>query len=333
MTTRYQISVVIPTYQRRASVERALRALAQQTMRPIKYEVIVSIDGSDDGTRDMVAQFPTPYRLRSLWQPNRGRAAACNAGIDAADGEVIVLLDDDMEAAPGFLMGHYKAHDAGERLGVLGAAPIHIEPSSPPLVKYIGSGFNSRLQRFAQPGYTIQFKEAYTGNFSIRRSVMRRVGAFDEDFKVYGYEDYELALRLAQAGVRLIYCAGALAHQHYRKDFAGLARDSIASGRTAVLFASKHAGAFRDLKLSHRPEWSPLRRLFHTGLLALSKFWPGTPDGVIAFVRWLERREPARLDLYYTLALEYCYWLGAQSALRENRRTGRGLASLPQGLS
>jgi GT2 family glycosyltransferase len=302
-------------------------------MRPTEYEVIVSIDGSDDGTRDVVAQFPTPYRLRSLWQPNRGRAAACNAGIEAADGEVIILLDDDMEAAPGFLMGHHKAHAAGEGLGVLGAAPIHVEPSSPPLVKYIGSGFNSRLERFAQPGYAIQFKEAYTGNFSIRRGVIRRVGGFDEDFKVYGYEDYELALRLTQAGVRLTYSAEALAYQHYHKDFASLARNSIAKGQTAVLFASKHAGVFQDLKLSNRRGWSPLRRLFHAGLLALSKFWPRTTDGVIAFVRWLEQREPARLDLYYTLALEHCCWLGAQSALRENRRTGRGLASLPQGLS
>jgi GT2 family glycosyltransferase len=302
-------------------------------MRPTEYEVIVSIDGSDDGTRDMVAQFPTPYRLRSLWQPNRGRAAACNAGIDAADGEVIVLLDDDMEAAPGFLMGHHKAHVVGERLGVLGAAPIHLEPSSPPLVKYIGSGFNSRLYRFAQPGYAIQFKEAYTGNFSIRRSVIRRVGAFDEDFRIYGYEDYELALRLTQAGVRLIYSPEALAYQYYDKDLADLARDGIANGRTAVLFASKHAGVFRDLKLNNRRHWSPLRRLFHTSLLALSEFWPGTTGAIIAVVRWLEQREPARLDLYYTLALEHCYWLGARSALRENRRTGRGLASLPQGSS
>jgi glycosyltransferase involved in cell wall biosynthesis len=302
-------------------------------MKPTQYEVIVSIDGSNDGTREMVAQFPTPYKLRSLWQSNRGRAAACNAGIDAADGEVIVLLDDDMEAAPGFLMGHHRAHVAGERLGVLGAAPIRVEPSSPPLVKYIGSGFNSRLERFARPGYTIHFKEAYTGNFSIRRSVIRRVGAFDEDFQVYGYEDYELALRLVQASVRLIYSAEALAYQHYHKDFAGLARDSIAKGQTAVLFASKHAGVFRDLKLCHRRHWSPPRRLFHAGLLTLSEYWTGTPDGVVAFVRWLEQREPARLDLYYTLALEYFYWLGAQSALCENRRTGRGLVSLPQGLS
>src|SRR4051812_8618211 len=46
----YRISVVIPTYQRRASVQRALRALSRQTLQPEYYEVIVAIDGSTDGT-------------------------------------------------------------------------------------------------------------------------------------------------------------------------------------------------------------------------------------------------------------------------------------------
>src|SRR5512147_2694955 len=81
-----QLSVVIPTYQRCATLERALRALAQQTLPVDAYEVIVSIDGSGDGTREMVAQLVTPYRLHALWQPNHGRATACNAGIAAARG-------------------------------------------------------------------------------------------------------------------------------------------------------------------------------------------------------------------------------------------------------
>ena len=91
------MSVVIPTYQRRASVERALRALARQTLPVDEYEVILSIDGSDDGTREMATQLAAPYRLHVLWQPNRGRSAACNAGIGAASGWLLVLIDDDME--------------------------------------------------------------------------------------------------------------------------------------------------------------------------------------------------------------------------------------------
>src|SRR6266545_2159750 len=97
MTHAPTVSIIIPTYQRSSSVARALRALAPQTFSPDRFEVIVSIDGSSDATREMVAQFPAPFDLRCIWQPNRGRAGACNAGILAAKGELLVLLDDDME--------------------------------------------------------------------------------------------------------------------------------------------------------------------------------------------------------------------------------------------
>ena len=65
-------SVVIPTYQRRESVQRAIEALVGQTLAPDTYEVVVSIDGSDDGTREMVETLRVGFPLRSLWRPNRG---------------------------------------------------------------------------------------------------------------------------------------------------------------------------------------------------------------------------------------------------------------------
>src|SRR5580765_7673564 len=111
-----RFSVVIPTYRRCAALRRCLLALARQTVPAWQYEVIVSIDGSQDGTREMVAQISVPYRLRAIYRyPNRGRAAACNAGIREATGEILVLLDDDMEPAPAFLAGHGAAHPDGSR--------------------------------------------------------------------------------------------------------------------------------------------------------------------------------------------------------------------------
>src|SRR2546427_4232647 len=103
MTTPCRVSVVIPTYERCALVQRVLRALSQQTLSPDEYEVVVSIDGSQDGTEEMVSQFPAPYTFRSIWHPNRGRAAACNAGIQMARGQLLILLDDDMVPVDGFL--------------------------------------------------------------------------------------------------------------------------------------------------------------------------------------------------------------------------------------
>jgi glycosyltransferase involved in cell wall biosynthesis len=74
MTTQSRVSLIIPTYRRRTAVQMLLQGLARQTLSPDEYEVIVSIHGSQDGTREMVSQFPAPYKLRYMWHPNHGIA-------------------------------------------------------------------------------------------------------------------------------------------------------------------------------------------------------------------------------------------------------------------
>jgi GT2 family glycosyltransferase len=321
------ISVIIPTYRRRESVRRALAALDAQTLPPERFEVLVAIDGSEDGTRELVEQCAAPYRLRGLWQPNRGRAAACNMGLAAARGELIVIMDDDMEPAPGFLAAHSAAHASGARLAVLGAVPVAFDQARP--VTGLIAAKNSPLQaRLAQRGRTIHFREFYIGNSSIRAAEIAAVGGFDDAFQIYGNEDSELALRLLRAGVRIAFCAEALAYQHYTKDFAGLARDNIAKGKTAVLLASKAPETFGDLRLSTYHMGALKWRLLRTGMLLASRAGPALPQLVIRTIEWLERRRPARLHLYYDLALDYFFWLGALPALRANRSAGTGLMRL-----
>jgi GT2 family glycosyltransferase len=328
MSAQRRASVVVPTYQRRESVRRLLEALAHQTLPPDQFEVIISVDGSDDGTREMVETLAMPYRLVGLWQPNRGRAAACNAGLRASEGELVVLLDDDMEPAPGFLAAHLEAHARGVRLGVVGAAPVLIEPMSPPIVDYIGSKFNRHLETLSEPGHQFRLRDFYSGNFSIPRQTLLDVGGLDEAFTEYGNEDLELSHRLAAAGVHLVFSPDAVARQHYTKEFPALARDNLAKGRTAVLLASKHAETLAQLKLSGYHDVSPRWRMVRAALLASTRVWRGTMDVAMRFMGWLERRRPARMRSYYYYALDYFYWVGARDALRENRRAGRGLRSL-----
>lgn len=322
------LSVIIPTYRRRDSVERALRALVRQTLVPETYEVIVSIDGSQDGTRELIETFSAPYRLAHVWQPNRGRGAACNAGIRMAKGELLVILDDDMVPAPDCLESHWHAHLIGSRFGVMGAVPISGEDDDPPVAAYIAAKFNQHLNNLAQPDHCLTLRDFYSGHFSIRRDVLLEVGLFDEAFRIYGNEDLELSLRLTKAGVTLVYAPQALAYQHYSKDFAALARDTIAKGKTAVLLASKHPDALPALQLSAYNQGSWRWRSARDILLTLSRLWLSAPEKVIAIVLWLERRRVKQLHLCYRFVLDYMYWLGAKAALRENHRSGQGLASL-----
>jgi GT2 family glycosyltransferase len=315
-----RISVVIPTYQRCASVRRTLEALARQTMAATEYEVIVSMDGSDDGTKEMIEQFQAPYRLSATWQPNQGRASARNAGIRIAQGHLIIFLDDDMEPVPGFLLAHRDAHPPRSRRAVVGAVPIAVDASSPPIVHYRCRSMATHLDRLAQPGYKLGYRDVYSGNLSLARDVLHEVGGFDETFKMYGHEDYELALRLAKAGVEFGYSPQAMAHQSYDKDFAGLARDCLARGHTAVLFARKHPEVPYSAILATHRAGSPAWRVARSLMLMLSGWLPGFPEWLIGATPWLERRQPRRLPAYYRMALDYFFWVGVREALREQRR-------------
>jgi GT2 family glycosyltransferase len=196
------------------------------------------------------------------------------------------------------------------------------------VVAYIGTKFNEHLARLAQPDHAIKLRDFYGCNFSVRRDVLLSAGLYEEAFRIYGNEDLELWLRLEQAAVKLVYSPDALAYQYYLKDFAALARDNVALGRTTVLMATMHPKTYPDLKLSlYESEWRMWRPL-RACLLGFSRLWPGTYGGVISFMRWLERRRPVRLNFYYTLALDYCFWLGVQAVLHENARLGQVPSSL-----
>jgi glycosyltransferase involved in cell wall biosynthesis len=94
-------SVVIPTFNRARLVRRAIDSVLVQTLGD--FEVLVVDDGSTDDTRSVV-EGTGDARVRLVSLPtNRGAAAARNAGIAGARGELISLLDSDDEYEPGFL--------------------------------------------------------------------------------------------------------------------------------------------------------------------------------------------------------------------------------------
>ena len=336
MVEPLKISVVIPTYQRRESVRGLLKALCDQTMPATDYEVIVSIDGSTDATREMVEEFEAPYNLQALWRPNQGRATACNTGIKAARGEILVFLDDDMEPSPGFLEAHYQAHQDEPHLGwgIIGAVPIRYDRNSPPVVRFVGEKFNRHLENLALPGREFKLRDFYSGNFSIRREILTLLNGFDEDFTLYGNEDLELSVRLKKNGITLKFSREALAYQSYNKNFAGLIRDNIAHGQTSVLLATKHPETFKDLKLSAYRQRSLQWRFVRAGLLRLSRLSKMAATGLVRFMAWFERRglRLVSMNLYYNFVLDYCYWYGVTKSIPSSGKLSNFLESLEGGL-
>lgn len=309
------VSVVVPTRDRRDSVLRLLGALAAQTLDAARFEVVVSVDGSEDGTVDAVRDLQCPFALRVLWQPPGGRAAACNAGVLAARGRLVVLEDDDMVPVPGCLEAHLAAHAGSQPRFVVGAAPIEPGPCASGLERYMAAKFGRHLARLAEPGFVFGVRDTYSGNASVEREVLLAVGLFDERFRQYGNEDLELAVRLRDAGVELAYCEAAAAVQRYEKSFAEAARDAEAKGRTAVQFARRHPDVAGGLTLAHPRAVSRRWRWARNAVLGATGAVPSLRRALGPVAAALERRAPGHLTLYYDFVLDTLYWSGVRTAL------------------
>jgi glycosyltransferase involved in cell wall biosynthesis len=181
------ISVVIATKDRAAFLERALESLTQQRSAP-EFEVIVADNGSIDATPHVVADAieRVPYQLRRIEAGRANRAFARNRGIDAAAGELIVFVDDDVWLPASFLAAHAAQHpDGGPRRAVTG--PIVNVPSYDERPNPSPANFSSAF--------------FCTCNASVPKAALVEIGGFDEAFNLYGWEDTELGLRLRDAGL------------------------------------------------------------------------------------------------------------------------------------
>jgi len=322
MTETPAVSVLIPTHQRREPLRRALLSLADQSANPASYEAIVSINGSIDGSEEMVAGLEVPYELRWRSGPVSGRAAACNAALELARGEILIVLDDDMQVSAELVARHRAHHAPGSRLCVVGAAPIKLDGSSPRAARYARDKFNAHLQALAQPGHEFSARDFYSGNTSLRAETMRAIGGFSESFTVYGNEDIDLSLRLRESGVELRYDPDALAVQEYGKDLGELAADTTQKGQTTVILARAHPDAFGELRLAN--PWDGSRPWLATRavLLALTRRLPGLRRGIVALAAGLERLGLWRQPLFYRAFLDYAFWAGVGAELLESTPEG-----------
>jgi GT2 family glycosyltransferase len=315
------ISVVIPTIGRRDSVLRALQALACQDVPPEELEVVVSVDGPDDATTQALESYRAPYALHVVSGPRRGRAGACNAAIERATGDVLVILDDDMEPSPACLRNHASHHTSDAKVCVMGGVPIRVDRTTPSATRYMAWKFDRHLAKLAQPGHEFALRDFYSGNTSLRRNVLLEAGRFDEAYTMYGNEDLELSLRLRAGGVRLMYDGDALANQHYEKDLRGLVRDTFEKGKTAVLLARSHPDTFDQLQLARYNDGWPAWRAVRNVLLRAGRRWGAVSAAVLLGARLVERT-PAARPLFYILLLDYFYWVGVQAELGADLRDG-----------
>ena len=264
-----EISIVIPTFRRRAIVTRMVRALACQEFGE-PFEVVVVVDGSDDGTADALRELEIGVPLVVLEQPNRGAATARNHGASIARGKILLFLDDDMEAHPRLLEEHARSHREGAD-AVLGHLPLHGDAPANFLSQSIESWAEQRLERLSAPGAAPEPLELLTGQLSISRETFHAVGGFDTAFTdggSFGNEDTEFGYRLFQRGLKVVFNPLAISWQYYAVTPRDYLRRSFQVGHADVMFARRHPEQLRTLfsldtreRLLVRGFWRPLQRL------------------------------------------------------------------------
>jgi glycosyltransferase involved in cell wall biosynthesis len=113
------VSVVIPTHNRAALLERAIRSVMNQTCRD--WEIVLIDDGSSDDTEDVANAFSAELNGRFVYrtQKNLGASAARNAGIDTSRGRFVAFLDSDDEFAPNKLERQLELFRLRPELGLV----------------------------------------------------------------------------------------------------------------------------------------------------------------------------------------------------------------------
>ncbi len=115
------LTIVMPVYNERATLRTALDRLLAVSM-PIPTEVVVVDDGSTDGCTDTIADLVEAGRVRLLVQdPNQGKGAALRRGIAEAQGDLLTILDADLEYDPGDFPALLEPILAGDARVVYGA--------------------------------------------------------------------------------------------------------------------------------------------------------------------------------------------------------------------
>jgi glycosyltransferase involved in cell wall biosynthesis len=183
-----QVSIIIPTFNRAALLERAVASVLCQTFRD--FEVVVVDDGSTDGTAELPIFNKSDPRLRYVKLPeNRGVSCARNTGAKETSAPLLAFLDSDDEWLPHKLEKQVRWTDAHPDMHIVQTREIWVRRGrrvNAPRTheKFEGDLFAASLERCMITPSSVM----------LRRRLFEQAGGFNESFTAC--EDYDLWLRL-----------------------------------------------------------------------------------------------------------------------------------------
>ena len=232
------VSVVIPTYNRKLILKKCLFALENQILNEniTSYEIIVVDDGSTDGTTTWIRENKANLPHVVLYeQKHGGPALGRNLGVIKSKNDIIVFIDSDLIVVNDFLINHVNK------------LLSYWQKFNKNCFTY-GSVINT--SNFENPENEnqkitdISFAYFATGNVAISKDLLLKAGLFDSSFSLYGWEDLELGERLKQLGTKLIKCPRAKGFHWHPPFDCGQIKSLVAKeserAKMALVFFKKH---------------------------------------------------------------------------------------------
>lgn len=208
-------SVVIPSWNGKHFLETCLDSLRQQSYSPV--EVIVVDNASQDGSQVFIRDHYPDIRLIEL-PVNQGFTGACNAGLQAAQGDYIALLNNDTEVDPGWASAIVDAFERHPEVGIVASKMLLFDKrdhfhTAGDFFTVDGKAGNRGVWQRDEGQYDREelVFSACGGSAAYRRAMLDQIGLLDDDF-FFSLEDIDLAWRAQLTGWRCLYTPGAIVY-------------------------------------------------------------------------------------------------------------------------
>ncbi|APX92953.1 hypothetical protein BWR19_08425 [Halomonas sp. 1513] len=228
-------SVIIPTYYDWPSLQHCLAALARQTLPAPQFEVLIVNNAPKDPPP---ADMRWAENVRLLHEARPGSYAARNAGLEAAKGELVALVDADCMPEPKWLEAALANFEDPQLSLLAGHVALTFEGEKLTPAECFEKAFAFRQQENAEQGVSV------TANLIVRHSVFQTVGCFDEQLMSGG--DFEWTGRATRRGHVMRYAADCVVThpaRHRLSELAAKARRVTAGSQ--VLYNEGALGGWR----------------------------------------------------------------------------------------
>lgn len=186
-------------------------------------------------------------RLRSLaFDRNRGRSVARQTGVEAARGDVVLLIDDDVVAHGGLVSSHARHHTGRRSIVVVGYMPV-ADPTGTVSNLY-AKEYENVCRRYDAGGEDAVLRNLWGGNISLSRDECLRVGLVSPGFENLYHEDTDFGLRCRNDGLRGVFDRSLKATHHHQRSTRQFLADAQSQGAGRELLLRRHPGSTKQIR-------------------------------------------------------------------------------------